>query len=362
MRTILLYLLVTFISFTGISQGADWFWRPLGENEAHNLVCKNKVCDGKTYETAWRLSSFRLDINPEGSVDLSQMSDGDTLYVCGRHFRSNYDNRLLVNRSNITVSGLCPGAPGSLEGSGIHIAYSSNIRILSLDFIGLNSVGRAIQFVGSSYIHIQDSYIQGYREGIASLREKDKPSHHIDIDQNTIIDVGQGITSANYSGSENNNWTIADNRIENVGKGEFQFGTVDAEAIGIQGGQGHRIHHNHVRNATYGLNLFACESHTVRDIRITDNLFTHITGGPSSWPSRGIFRSCFREADDHDRQYIRNNTIVNVDDDGIRWVCGNDATQCEISNNDVVLTHGIFTLGGVTVNGNVVVDLNTELK
>ena len=277
MRNILLYLIIS-ASFTGVSQGADWFWRPLGESESHNLVCKNKICDGKTYETAWRLSSFRLEINPEGSVDLSQMSDGDTLYVCGRHFRSNYDNRLLINHSNITVSGMCPEDLGSLEGSGIHIAYSNNITIMSLDFIGLDSAGRAIQFVGSSNIRIQDNYIRGYREGIASMHNRAVLSHNVNIVRNTLLDVGQGITSNSYSGNENNSWTIAHNHIENVGKGRYQFGMVNAEAIGIQGGEHHRIQYNRIRNATFGINLFACENHTARDIHITDNVISHISG------------------------------------------------------------------------------------
>jgi len=88
----------------------------------------------------------------------------------------------------------------------------------------------------------------------------------------------------------------------------------------------------------------------------------HISGGPSTWPSRGIVRSCFRQVDHHDHQYIQNNMIINVDDVGVRWVCGNDATQCEISNNDVALTKGISTLGSIVVKDNVVLNSATSDK
>ena len=355
MRHILYFIIISYC-LTGVSQAADWFWRPLGENEEHNFVCKNKICDGKTYETAWRLSSYRLAINPEGSVDLSQMSDGDTLYVCGHHFRSNYDNRLLINRGNIIVSGECPGDAGSFEGSGIQIDYADNITIKSISFRGMDAGGHGIRFIGSSYLRIQDNHIQGYRSGIIAMRDTDNPSHYVRIVGNTILDVGQGIFVGNYSGRENNHWTIAYNRIENVGKGPYQFPQVDAEAIGIQGGQHYRIKHNRIRNATYGINLYACENHHVKGIHIMHNVLTQVTGGPSSWPSRGIFRTCFFPVEGHDRQRIRYNTVVNVDDAGIRWVCGNGAKRCEISDNDVALTTGIVTLGHVIVEDNMVVN------
>lgn len=74
-----------------------------------------------------------------------------------------------------------------------------------------------------------------------------------------------------------------------------------------------------------------------------------ITGGPSSWPLRGIFRSCAIPVNGHDRQYIRNNTITHVHEEGIRWVCGNGATRCDISGNDIALTEGMVTLGRITL-------------
>ena len=390
-------LLMVF-SFSASALGADWFYRPMHENVGHNRQCRGEafgeICDGKTYETAWRLSNFRLGIPGNGgAVDMSQMSPGDTLYVCGTHHRFNFDNRLKVDAPRIRVSGNCPGDPGTFVGSGLGVRPGANfVKVEHLTFLGYNedglmSGGAAMGISGADYVTFYKNHIDGYKTGInvgriRSGEHKDDPAHGGTIIKNTILNTGQGIFIGNRSTLEPNNWLIAHNRIENVGKGDFgwtgrkrnipfsEFPTSfrresDSEAIGLQGGRNYYIYGNTIRNATFGLNLWACQNHTVKNIRIFNNRFININGGSENtpttfaWPSHAIMRSCFRSVAGHDVQYITNNTIINAEGKGVRWVCGDNSRRCVVRSNMIAHTDGIQTLGSVKLKNNEIFDLDT---
>ena len=84
----------------------SWFFRPAEPGSQHGAAARRANHDGRTYETAWRLTK---------SIDWSAISPGDTLFVCGLHAGGALsDGALLVSGwagrqdAPLTIDGSCP--------------------------------------------------------------------------------------------------------------------------------------------------------------------------------------------------------------------------------------------------------------
>ena len=88
-------------------RSTSWFFRPAEPGESqHDKAARRAGHDGRTYETAWRLTK---------SIDWSAISPGDTLFVCGLHAGGALsDGALLVSGwaglqdAPLTIDGSCP--------------------------------------------------------------------------------------------------------------------------------------------------------------------------------------------------------------------------------------------------------------
>ena len=362
-------LVLFLLSLTSFAYGADWFYRPLGFTEAgnvaqHNWICNPTrrpgiVCDGRTYDTAWRLSPARLGIeNNFGAMDVSQMSPGDRLFICGHHYRS--FNRLvqIAGVHDITITAECPGDPGVLEWGSLSVRDSSKVVIE--DIVIDKSRGSGLAVINSTDVVVQNSTVNHARFGIlvnGRVNGVSLPSRNVILRNNTITNVHEGILMGAYSGDPHVNVFVLNNRIQNVGPPHFEDTSIsraDYEAIGAQGARGLFIRGNTILNSVYAVNFWTCAG-KAENIFIEDNVINNTFGGPSSWPSRAIFRSCFRNIPGHDNQHIRRNTVVNSEHDDIRWACATDAINCLIEGNTVVNEPSIVTSGSVEVGENVIV-------
>lgn len=107
-------LILSLLVFAGNAYAVDWFFRPF----ISNSFCQTNVCDGTSYETAWRLDDTQIGLRP-GAVDWSKLSPGDTLFVCGTHDVGFRDRALKPTISGtdddpITIDGACPNDSGLL--------------------------------------------------------------------------------------------------------------------------------------------------------------------------------------------------------------------------------------------------------
>lgn len=80
-----------------VASSATWFWRP--NTGTYGLA------NGSSYQNAW---------SKESQIKWGLMKAGDKLFVCGRHDTGYLDRKLQTGRSDITISGNCPGDPGSI--------------------------------------------------------------------------------------------------------------------------------------------------------------------------------------------------------------------------------------------------------
>jgi len=111
-------LLILLALIPRITFGADWYARP------YNGPTGYGISDGASYENAFN------GIDSVRSIKWAGINPGDTLFVCGFHDGGGYDyasaprpvmfigNVHGTEAAPITISGGCPGDPGTIFGSG----------------------------------------------------------------------------------------------------------------------------------------------------------------------------------------------------------------------------------------------------
>lgn len=114
------------LSFGGVpASGDDFYFRPKAGGPYGNS-------NGTSYANAWHLDDYAAAIGiTNGSVKwgtgIGEVGPGDTLYVCGLHDAGQYDRRIQPTVSGtatdpIVITGACPDDPGTIYGTGKHLA------------------------------------------------------------------------------------------------------------------------------------------------------------------------------------------------------------------------------------------------
>lgn len=95
-------LLMASLQPTGAAGAADWYWRP-------DRPTAYGTGDGTSYANAWRRAT---------DIRWTAMQPGDVLYYCGTHDGGGADRQIITGAPGITISGACPGDPGTLWSTG----------------------------------------------------------------------------------------------------------------------------------------------------------------------------------------------------------------------------------------------------
>lgn len=299
--------------------------------------------------------SFAADVYwyPGDTPDFSGMVAGDTFYVCGEHndFPNNF---LTVTVSDITVSGDCVGNIGSIVGGYTVIKNADNVIVEKLALIGDKWASMGIDLQNTEGSIIRDNMISDMAGGIRAL--KPDYANNITIERNTIEDSAQGLMLWAYTGQESSikkDWQIRNNVLRNI-QPRPDRQSMDYEAIGAQGAKNLTISGNVIVNARYGINVWACDTAILEGVDIHNNFLTDINGGPASWPSRGIFKSC-SASDGHKIVTIYDNVVHNVEGAGIRW-------HATVTNPIpvTIMDNIVWDTGGIEFSGNVLLIDNVE--
>lgn len=324
---------------------ADWYWRtPETEDGCNNV---SYSCDGKSYETAWRLPN--IEQFREGRVDFTQMNTGDTLFVCGKHGEFWSDLQLLVNKAGIIVSGACPNDPANFAGQKaprIKVeADHVTIRDITINHQSIfpNSV-EGIIIRNADFVTIDNVRLGYMTVGIKC--EYQSICHNLTVKNSLIEHTSSGI-ALYYSGGNSDSWNLTNNIIRH-GETVWDWSN-DHEAISIQGGTGHQFIGNTICDFEYGIAVFASPQRVLKDLVIEDNVIFDLRDGSQAetWPSRGIQRIHEGESTAYsDNHIIRNNFVADVDSFGIRWKCPIGAT-CSVEGNRLVKTQGLDLIGAV---------------
>ena len=249
------------------------------------------------------------------------------------------------------ISGDCPNDPGTLVGGMVIVQGFNNVVVENLRIVGnpYDPNRKGVALLDTSGTIVRKVKMVDLRYGIYT--DRNYRADDITIEDNEIMDVAQGIAMHAYSGnllSVKKGWTIRNNVIVGVYTKQDTLAS-DNEAIGVQGGKDLLIEGNFIRNARYGINIWACETAILDNVVIFRNALGLIRGGTISWPSRAIFKSC-HPSDAHKDVRISANVIANTDDVGIRWYGG--AQNVVISDNVLGGTKGIDVKGNITQEDN----------
>lgn len=282
----------------------DWYFAAFKTWQAGNWTP-----DGLTPQTAWYRGTNHSGAS---AVDLSQLGEGDTLWILDNHDSGTTDGFLQgTYPAGVTVRGDYPGRPGVLQVVGFNT--TTNASLLNLRITGGSLGGTEVDglLLDRVVVHHQ-------AKGFVSVQESN--FDNVTIRNCTFHDLThEGIECFVREGYTRANWLIENNHIYNVGL-ELGFeGGADSEGIGVQRLTNSVIQGNHVHHCGYGINLWESGSGITDGVVIARNRVHHIYGGPSEWPSRGIMISGGSTTEGSLANItIEQNTVYKIGRDGIR--------------------------------------------
>lgn len=299
---------------------ADWYFASFAAWQAAPWTP-----DGMTAATAWHRGTNHSGAS---AVDITDLAEGDTLWILDDHNGGTLDGFVQGNLpDNITIRGDYPGRPGRLQVLSFNTC--ANITVTNLEIrggsFGCTNVNGLL--VDGVTVHDQE-------KGFVATQESNLDN--ITIRNSTFYRLThEGIECFARVGFTRDNWLIEDNEIYDVGY-DPSVVNQDFEGIGVQRITNSIIQRNHIHHCQYGINIWESGSGIIHDVLIDDNWIHDITGGPTSWPSRGIFVS--GGPDDPDRFYnitITNNLITDIGKEGMRLQAPPDAVGLVAAFNEI---------------------------
>lgn len=271
----------------------DWYWRPYLKAGKYGLG------DGTTYNDAWAAST---------AIDWGAIQPGDTLFICGLHDNGYGDRSLTVGRSGtayrrLTISGDCPGDPGTI--------LSTGEKFSTTGWSGPDAQGVYWRAYGGTPSQAIDA--EGYLIAADEPLTARSPcrSYYFSPAEKRFFYRPCGVPRVVYPMGpspviliRNQNYvTIADLAVSNAGR-----------LIEVHGSTGIRLLRLHLHYAKYySITLNGSTSAG----RISGNLISDVGNGPYAVGAEGV----------HDDWIVENNLIQNVygtsDSHGIGWQDGN---------------------------------------
>jgi len=272
-------------------------------------------------------------------LDQSPLQAGDTLYICGYHAHPVPYGNLTVTTSNITVTGECPGDPGTMYGAILKVEGADYVKIRDVTLVGdlAASNGKGVTLFDTVGTSIERAWITGHRYGIYTHR--DRYADSVSIRDSVIINNAQGVLMAAFAGdlmSVKKGWIIEDNLIQDVYQGNAWFDS-DNEGVGVQGAYNVTIRRNVFRNCEQGIIVWVPETGILDGVLIEGNVLIDMHGDPQpAFYSFGVakvdgFNDSFRNVT------IKDNVIVGAEGAGIRWGMGS-INPAYITGNKMILT------------------------